>query len=141
MSTLEKAITIAAKAHYNQKDRYGTPYILHPLRVMFKVNNEVEQIVAILHDVIEKSEITLDDLAREGFSPAVIEAVDSLSKRNGESYLDYIQRAKSMSLSRRVKKADLEDKLDLIKDKNTNKKEAERFKRYIDAYAMLMNEE
>lgn len=85
---LEKAIQIAVKAHTGQVDKAGQPYIMHPLRVMFDCETETEMICAVLHDVVEDSDITLEDLRNEGFSDEVVEVIDRLSKREGENNAD-----------------------------------------------------
>jgi (p)ppGpp synthase/HD superfamily hydrolase len=100
---LDKAINIAAKAHQGQADKGGNPYILHPLRVMFSRKTEIERICAVLHDVIEDTDITLVDLRNEGFSEEVIAAIDALTKRNGESYDDFIERVIKNKIAARVK--------------------------------------
>ena len=109
---LDKAILIAVQAHYGQKDRYGQPYILHPLRVMMKVKSETEKIIAALHDVVEDSALTLEDLKKEGFSNEIIRAVDCLTKREGEPYEAHVERARLNRLALPVKIADLEDNMD-----------------------------
>ena len=83
MSSLEEAIAIAARAHAGQVDKARQPYILHPLKVMLRLQATDERIAAVLHDVVEDTPITLDDLRAAGFSPAVITAVDALTKRPG----------------------------------------------------------
>jgi len=92
LSSLEKAINIATKAHAGQIDKAGKPYILHPLRVMFRVQTEVEMIVAVMHDVIEDSNFELGDLEKLGFSNEVMEAINCLTKRRGECYENFILR-------------------------------------------------
>ncbi len=111
MATLDKAILIAVHAHQGQKDRYGGNYILHPLRVMFKVDSDDEKIVAILHDVVEKTSWTIEKLQKEGFSEDVLVAVDLLTRRKSQPYMVYIEKLKGNPLARRVKIADLEDNL------------------------------
>jgi (p)ppGpp synthase/HD superfamily hydrolase len=86
MSTLERAIQIAVQAHMGQKDKGEEPYILHPLRVMFKMRTDLERMVAVLHDVVEDSEWDLDHLRDEGFPNQVLAAVDCLTRRSNESY-------------------------------------------------------
>ena len=76
MATLEKAIEIAARAHAGQVDKAGQPYILHPIRVMLRMGSEAERITGVLHDVIEDSDVTLEDLRDEGFDAAILEALD-----------------------------------------------------------------
>jgi (p)ppGpp synthase/HD superfamily hydrolase len=83
MATLERAIAIAAAAHTGQTDKGGQPYILHPLRVMMRCTTADEQIAAVLHDVVEDSDVTLADLEQEGFPRSVVEAVEALTKRPG----------------------------------------------------------
>lgn len=83
---LARAISIAHQAHAGQNDRYGAPYILHPLRVMARVQSTSEKIVAVLHDVVEDTDWTFDQLAAEGFSPEIIQALDSVTNRPGEPY-------------------------------------------------------
>lgn len=67
MANLEKAILIATKAHEGQKDKAGKPYILHPLRVMLRMKTTKDMMAAILHDVVEDTDVTLDDLREHGF--------------------------------------------------------------------------
>src|SRR5688572_11029433 len=112
MSPLEKAISIAVEAHRGQLDKSGAPYILHPLSVMARVDGETEKIVAVLHDVVEDTSWTPDALRREGFSDEVLQALDGVTKREGETYEDFVKRAGSNPVARRVKLADLEDNMD-----------------------------
>jgi (p)ppGpp synthase/HD superfamily hydrolase len=113
MSKLELAVAIALDAHAGQRGRSGEAYVLHPLRVMLRLATVDERIAGVLHDVVERSPAwTLRRLAKNGFSPKVVAAVDALSRRAGERYEDYILRASTNGLARRVKVADLEDKLE-----------------------------
>src|SRR6476659_4093596 len=106
---LEKAISIAVEAHRGQKDKNGKPYILHPISVMGKVDTETEKIVAVLHDVVEDTDWTFDQLKKEGFPQEIIEALDGVTKREGESYEDFVNRSARNPSSRRIKLADIED--------------------------------
>lgn len=108
MNLLNEAIELACSAHYHQCAKNGEPYILHPLTVMLKLSDPVERVVAVLHDVIEDSIYTLDDLEEEGYPEEIIEAIDAITKREGESYQDYIARVLMNRLARNVKLADLE---------------------------------
>ena len=92
---LERAINIAVEAHHGQRDRNGQPYIMHPIRVMGRVLTTPEKIVAILHDVVEDTEWTLDALRKDGFPADVLDALDCVTKREGEDYddLSHDQRA------------------------------------------------
>lgn len=111
MSTLDKAILIAVKAHQGQKDRYGSSYILHPIRVMMRFDTEKEMIVAVLHDVVEKSDWTLQGLREQGFDDDIVKAVDLLTRRDLQEYMDYIDRLKGNALARKIKIADIEDNM------------------------------
>ncbi|MGB2908369.1 MAG: hypothetical protein WBB73_14800 [Candidatus Aminicenantaceae bacterium] len=141
MADLDRALRIASDAHRGQKDRYGDPYILHPLRVMLHCRSESERLVALLHDVVEKSERTFDDLNREGFASEVIAAVERLTKRPGEPYLDYIVRAREDALARAVKQADLQDHMDALLARGRVPVASERMKRYLEAMRLLLQEE
>lgn len=109
---LAKAYVVASSAHEGHVRKDKTPYINHPLRVAAKVDSEVEKIVALLHDVVEDSRITLVDLKAFGFSKEVIDAVDALTKKPGEKYSDFILRAKANPIARVVKLADIADNLE-----------------------------
>ncbi|NLZ16862.1 MAG: HD domain-containing protein [Desulfobulbaceae bacterium] len=113
MSTLERAVAIAAQAHEGQKDKAGEPYILHPLRVMLRMHSEAGRIVAVLHDVVEDSEYTLDDIRAEGFTEEVITALAAITKQAGEGRIEAAKRAARHPLARAVKLADNADNADL----------------------------
>ncbi len=138
MADLDGALIIAAEAHRGQKDRYGSPFILHPIRVMLRCGTAKEKIVALLHDVPEKSAWTLDDLRRAGFGEELVAAVDALTKREGEAYLDYIARASQDVLAKRVKQADLQDHIDLIIDRGCSERDKPRILRYREAMRKLL---
>ncbi len=140
MPTLEHAIGLAVKIHRGQLDKAGRPYILHPLRVMFRLETELEQIVGVLHDVVEDSELTLSDLRRMGYPEVVIIALDGVTKREDESYEAFINRSQTNPVSSRVKLADLEDNLDLRRLSRLTTKDFERLKRYWRAWGQLQSD-
>ena len=109
--TLEDAIILAANAHKGQKDRNDEPYIMHPIRVMAQLWGYDERMVAVLHDVVEDTPVTLDDLRKAGYPDHIVGAVDAISRRKdaGESFSQYIQRVKKNPLATKVKIADLGD--------------------------------
>ena len=114
MSTLERAIVIAAEGHAGVKDKGGAPYILHPLRMILGLSSNDERIVAVLHDVCEDCPgWTLPRLRAEGFSEQIIEALDAVTKRDGEDYENFARRAAANPIGRKVKLADLADNCDL----------------------------
>jgi len=137
MSTLEKAIIIAAQAHDGQTDKAGEPYILHPLRMMLRLSSIEDRITAVLHDVVEDSDISLEDLRAEGFSEKIIEAIHSVTKESGESYEDFINRAASNPIARRVKLVDLEDNSNLSRIKNPTDIDLKRIEKYRRAIEMI----
>jgi (p)ppGpp synthase/HD superfamily hydrolase len=137
MNLLERAILLAAQAHQGQVDKNGTPYILHPLRVMFRLTEETDRVIAVLHDVVEDTDWTLDRLRAEGFPEEVVEAVDCLTRREGESYDDFVARAAANPIARRVKQADLEDNMDPKRLDRWSAKDAERFERYHRAWRFI----
>ncbi len=139
MATLERAIQLATEAHQGQVDKAGHPYILHPLRVMFRVKTVEERIVAVLHDTIEDTSLTAEDLQREGFSSRVIEAIQCLTKNPGESYEQFIDRIKDNVLASRVKRADIRDNMDLSRLPSVSEKDLTRMKKYHTALNRLIN--
>ena len=108
---LDKAIKIAVDSHYCQTSKNGEPYILHPLRMMFKLDTTEEKIVAVLHDTIEKTQVDYGYLEDAGFSEEILFAIDSLSRRPDEDYDSYIQRVSKNQLATKVKIIDLHDNI------------------------------
>lgn len=141
MTNLSKALCLAAAAHQGQKDRYGEPYILHPIRVMMQVSGDIERIVALLHDVVEKTDRTYAELFNQGFSEEVIAAVEALTRRQNEPYLVYIKRASKIPLARRIKEADLQDHLDSIQAREKDDESLERTARFQQALLTLLQED
>ncbi|WP_338586332.1 HD domain-containing protein [Pseudomonas sp. MAG733B] len=135
--TLERAIAIAAGAHEGQVDKGGAPYILHALRVMLKVSTLEERIVAVLHDVVEDCDISLDELRAEGFSETVLAAIKSVTKVPGEAYEDFIARAAQNPIGRVVKLADLEENSDLSRIAQPSWDDLERIEKYRRAIGAL----
>jgi (p)ppGpp synthase/HD superfamily hydrolase len=137
MPTLEDAIALAVEAHRGQRDKAGQTYILHPLRVMMRLETEAERMAAILHDVVEDTPYTLERLRELGYPEEVLGALDCLTKRDGETYEAFIERVRPHPLARRVKLADLEDNMDVRRLVTVGAKEAERLARYRAAWARL----
>ena len=138
MSTLERAIAIAATAHAGQVDKAGAAYILHPLRMMMALNSEDERIVAVLHDVCEDCPgWDFERLGAEGFSERVIRALDAVTNRAGESYEDFVRRAAANQIGRAVKLADLRDNSNLSRIAEPTERDFERLAKYRIAIAVL----
>lgn len=134
---LARAVEIAVAAHAGQADRQGQPYITHPLRVMARVQSTKEKIVAVLHDVVEDTPWTLEQLREAGFPPDLVHAIDCVTKREGEAYDDFVTRSAADAIALRVKLADLEDNMDLRRQKQIAAQDLERFNKYLRAYHRL----
>jgi (p)ppGpp synthase/HD superfamily hydrolase len=138
MTTLSKAIEIAIQAHQGQKDKSGAEYILHPLRVMARADNEVEMICGVLHDVVEDSEWTFEGLANEGFSEEIIAALKCLTKASeDEDYDKFIDRVSENPVAVKVKINDLLDNMDITRLKKLEEKDLKRLNKYLKAYRKL----
>ena len=137
MPTLEDAILLAAEAHRGQTEKAGHPYILHPLRVMFRLESETDRIVGVLHDVIEDTRYTLQDLRAMGYPEPLLQALDCLTRRETETYEEFITRLRINPVARRVKLADLEDNMDVRRLPALTEKDAERLKKYLNAWTLL----
>ena len=141
MSTLERAIEIASEAHKGQYDKAGNDYIGHPLRVMDMGRTEEEKIVGVLHDVVEDTEWTFAQLAAEGFSQEVIDALQCVTKLSeNENYDDFIERGKKNPLATAVKINDLSDNMDIRRLPYLSDKDVKRLKKYLKAYKKLIGE-
>ena len=136
---LAKAIEIAASAHSTQKDKGGSPYILHPIRVMMSLNTQEEKIVGVLHDVVEDSEDwDFDRLREEGFAENIISALKSVTKQSdGENYEAFIERAGRNQIGRNVKIADIKDNLDVTRIGPLKEKDLLRINKYKNAFSKL----
>jgi len=138
MSTIERAVEIAAKEHAGDVDKAGTPYLFHPLRLMFNVNKPFEKIAAVLHDVVEDTPVTLSDLEKEGFHADVVAAVDALTKRKGESRIEAATRAAANPIARVVKLADVTDNMDLGRIAEPTDSDFARLKEYAAVKKLLI---
>ncbi|MBU8894411.1 GTP pyrophosphokinase [Corallococcus sp. H22C18031201] len=138
MPSLEDAIALATAAHQGQRDKAGQPYILHPLRVMFRVHSDLERTVAVLHDVVEDTPYTPEKLRQLGYGEEVLSALDCLTRRKGETYEAFIERLRPHPLARRVKLADLEDNMDVRRLSAVTERDLERLARYRAAWSRLL---
>ena len=140
MATVEDAVSIAARAHSGQKDKAGAPYLLHPLRMMLRMETEAAMMAAVLHDVVEDTDWTLGRLHEAGFSDEVIEAVDCLTHREGESYQQFVGRVRTNPIARQVKIADLEDNMNVRRINQLGPRDLERLEKYHRAWRVLTGE-
>lgn len=136
MSKLEQAIQLATQLHAGQVDKAGKDYIEHPLRVMHSVNGDTEKIVAVLHDTLEDTAITFEELENL-FGSVIASAVKTLSKAEGEDYFDFIKRVKQNPIAVTVKVADLQDNLDASRLETITEKDLKRFEKYQKALRLL----
>ena len=134
---LEKALRIAVEAHAGQVDRAGKPYIFHPLRICCRCFTDEEKIVALLHDMIEDTDITAEYLLSEGCPRNIVNAVLSVSRNENESYEDFVKRTGLNPLGRAVKLHDLEDNMDISRLEQVTEKDLARLNKYIKAYRYL----
>lgn len=140
MATVEDAVSIAARAHRGQKDKAGAPYLLHPLRMMLRMETDAAMMAAVLHDVVEDTEWTLERLREAGFPEEVLEAVDCLTHREGESYEQFVGRVATNPIARQVKIADLEDNMNVRRMSQLGPKELGRLEKYHRAWRVLTGE-
>ena len=137
-----KTLEFVKKAFEGKKDKGGKPYIEHLLFVANKMETEEEKIVALLHDIVEDIEgITLDTLRQMGYSEKIIQAVDSMTKRKGEDYEDYLKRVKQNPIARKVKLADIEHNMDLSRIENPTEKDYERIEKKYKKALKILNKE
>ena len=137
MNKYELALKIATEAHKGQVDKAGVPYINHPLTVASLVDTEEEKIVALLHDTIEDTNITEQDLLNYGFSNKIVEAVKLLTHNKNVPYMVYVAKIKDNELARKVKIADLTHNSDLSRLKEITDKDKKRYEKYQNALLYL----
>jgi (p)ppGpp synthase/HD superfamily hydrolase len=132
----DKAIFIAAREHLGTRDKGGAAYILHPMRIAMRLRTNDEELmsIAILHDVIEDSHLTFENLEAEGFSKRVIDALKLLTHQKGVSYEDYIDGMKNNLDALKVKREDLRDNSDITRLKGVSEKDVKRMVKYQNAF-------
>ena len=137
MVLYQQALAIARDAHKGQVDKAGVDYIQHPLFVASLVEGELAKTVALLHDVVEDSDWTLEDLRKKGLPEEVVQAVGILTKKRNEKYEEYILRVKQNPLARQVKLADLQHNSDLSRLTTVTEIDRKRAEKYRQAIAFL----
>lgn len=134
---LRLAVEVATKAHEGQTDKGGRPYILHPKTVAEALELTEHKIIAYLHDVCEDTPITPDDLRSMGFSERIVVAIDTLTRRNGQSYEEYIENIRKNEDARLVKLADLRHNMDISRIPNPTQRDYQRVEKYKRALEIL----
>ena len=137
----KKALKISFKAHKDQMDKSGMPYVYHPFHLAEQMNDEYSTCVALLHDVVEDTDISLDDLASDGFPAEVIEALTLMTHNDNVPYMDYVRKIKTNPIATKVKQADLEHNSDLTRLDNVDDAALERKNKYRQALFILLSEE
>lgn len=134
---LEKAIKLASIKHYGQRDKSNKPYIFHLLYVMNNLDDLKAKIVGVLHDILEDTDITRNDLLNYGFSEDIVSAVEILTKSKNQKYMEYIENIKSNNIARKVKLIDLKHNMDLTRLYELSDKDLKRNEKYLKAYSYL----
>ena len=134
-----KALGIAYRAHYGQRDKGGKPYILHPINVALKTKTKDAFIAALLHDVMEDSDYTADDLLKAGIPDHIVDALRLLTHEKGTDYMVYVRGLKDNEIAREVKMADIKHNSDLSRIPHVTEKDLNRVKKYKTALALLEN--
>jgi (p)ppGpp synthase/HD superfamily hydrolase len=140
MKLIEKSLHIALQAYAGKTDKAGREYILHPLRVMAKMKTDLERSAALLHDVIEDSDITAEQLLAEGIPVEVVEAIQYLSRNENEDYQEFVARTKKNKLAATIKIADIEDNIDVLRLTSLDENDLARIKKYHSAWRLLKEE-
>lgn len=135
----QRAYALAKKAHLGQKDKGGNDYIEHPKAVASMMDTDIEKVVAYLHDVVEDTNISFDDLKEYGFPNQIIEALKALTKQKNESYDVYIDRVIRNPIAKKVKLADMKHNSDITRIKNPSQKDYDRCQKYLDKIQYLIN--
>lgn len=136
-SSTKKALALCFEAHKEQKDKSGMPYVFHPFHLAEQMKDEDTTIVALLHDVVEDTDYTLDDLRDMGFSETVLNAIGLMTHEDGVAYMDYIMRIKTDPTARAVKLADLAHNSDLTRLDAVTERDLERAEKYRTAMGLL----
>lgn len=137
----DRAYTIMKKAHQGQFDKAGVPYIYHPIFVAEGMTTEDTTVVGLLHDVVEDTDYTIDDLRQYGFTETQLEALDCITHRDNESYREYLYRVRDNEIAKTVKFRDLEHNMDLSRIKNPTKEDYDRIEnKYKKALKILKGE-
>nr|WP_222592231.1 GTP pyrophosphokinase [Paenibacillus xylanexedens] len=137
---IESAIFVALQAHKRQLDKGGHAYILHPLAVMNRVESMEEKIVAVLHDVIEDSEVTIEELRGLGFSEEILTAIQLLTRSTEDSYEEFIENTTTNRTARNVKIADIKENMNISRIKNPTQEDYNRLEKYRKALERLERE-
>ena len=133
---LETALKVAVEAHFGQRDKGGRPYIFHPLRVAAGCSGKAK-VAALLHDTVEDTSVTFEQLAELGIDGEILAAVRLLTHDKSVPYLDYVRKVKKNPIAREVKLSNLRDNMDLKRLKSLTDEDIRRLEKYHEAYTIL----
>jgi (p)ppGpp synthase/HD superfamily hydrolase len=136
----KEAMKLCFEAHKDQKDKSGIPYVFHPIHLAEQMKDEKTTVVALLHDVIEDTEYTMEDLEEKGFGNDILEAISLMTHNDGSNYMDYVARIKGNPIARAVKLADLNHNSDTTRLDEIDEKALRRVEKYKEAIAFLEEE-
>lgn len=136
----ERAVVLATLCHAGTKDKGGNTYILHPITVAMNLKTEDERIVGLLHDSVEDKKIAFEDLRALGFPEHIVKAIDSVTRREGETYMEFIIRSKQNSIGKNVKLKDIDNNMDISRISNPTEKDYNRLKKYRKAKLLLLED-
>lgn len=133
----KKALKLCFEAHKEQIDKSGMPYAFHPFHLAEQMQDEESTIVALLHDVIEDTDYTLDDLRKVGFDDSVLAAINLMTHEDGVPYMDYVEQIKTNPIAKTVKLADLRHNSDMTRLEVVTPRDQERAEKYLAAIKLL----
>ncbi|MBQ4262969.1 MAG: GTP pyrophosphokinase [Bacilli bacterium] len=138
-SDVKKALNLMYNSHIKQYDKSGVPYVFHPFHVAEQMDDEDSTIVALLHDIIEDTDVTIEDLVSLGFSVQVINALKCLTHLEDEDYFDYIKRVSNNEIAKKVKIQDLKHNMDLSRLSSVSEKDLQRVEKYKKSLKFLLD--
>lgn len=136
-SMTKKALKLCFEAHKDQTDKSGMPYVFHPFHLAEQMTDEATTVVALLHDVIEDTDYTLDDLRKIGFEERILEAIALMTHDPAVPYMEYVAKIKTNSIARAVKLADLRHNSDMSRLDTVTPYDEARAQKYQKAIELL----
>ncbi|MBO5868219.1 MAG: bifunctional (p)ppGpp synthetase/guanosine-3',5'-bis(diphosphate) 3'-pyrophosphohydrolase [Oscillospiraceae bacterium] len=133
----KKALKLCFDAHKEQVDKSGLPYVFHPFHLAEQMTTEETVVVALLHDLVEDTEYTLEDLTAMGFPKEITEAIALMTHAEGVDYMDYVRKIKTNPIAKAVKLADLKHNSDITRLDVVDEKALLRREKYLQALAIL----
>lgn len=133
----KKALKLCFEAHKEQVDKSGMPYVFHPFHLAEQMTDETTTVVALLHDVVEDTELTFDDLEKQGFGEEIISVLKLLTHNDDTPYMDYVAKIKNNKIATAVKLADLRHNSDLTRLDVVDEKALKRKEKYEKAIKLL----